>query len=183
MEQSIPIINGALHSVVQLVGALAVGTLVDYAVNLVFPISAMSTRISTSKEALLETFEATAQIIVSSTVLGMLYNYLTQLNPRDADPTAGVLFGVILFGVAQPGLQTRLKRLVDYGRELVVKPAIAPAGKSSNDPNFNNPYRQNSVPATAQDQSYQLKMNMMRQNGFMNPSVGDQLFTEERASY
>lgn len=157
---AVPVLNSAVHSVAQLGAGIGCGVLLDYGAQLLSPLSAKGSSIQNPKQAVVEVLECTAQVVASSIVVGVLFNYLAGLGPREADPTSGMLFALVFFNVAQPGLQQRLKRIVDYAQALLVQPLMGA------DSTFGNPYRADSVPATAQDQSYRLRQGMMRRNGF-----------------
>lgn len=178
MASSVPIINSALHALAQLVTGIGAGVLLDYGFTKIFPMDKYGTRIQDSKQAIIEFMECAAQVIASSATLGVVHNYLAALNESDADPASGMLFGILIYGLSQPQLQVRLKRLVAYAQDLIIVPAVAT--KSSEDPYFNNPFRSNSIPATAQDQSYRLRQHVLRRNGFADPNADAQLPTEER---
>lgn len=118
MSEAIPLLNSILHTATQAVCAMGVGVLVDRAAMRFSYATGLDKKVTKWNDAVLSMVEVGAQILVSSLVLGLVYNYLAQLPADAADPTSGFVFAYFLFN-QQRGLRARLNSLLEYGEDRI----------------------------------------------------------------
>jgi hypothetical protein len=165
-ENAIPIFNSVAHGAVQMAVALGAGGTLDLIFDQLMP-TPKAQKISSYVEALQEALEASAQVMLGSVLLGLVMNYLIDLPSSSADPAAGQIFANLFMQTAQPSLQRRLGRLMQFVRDRLLQPEAKLIAK------FNGAFRENSEVANPIDASYSLRKKVMKNNGMVPPSLYD----------
>ena len=116
----IPILNATSHTMAQMIAALGTGAAIDYAFWRLTARSGAPAAVRNAKEAIVEALEVSGQMVVGGLVLASVFAYLTSLSLESADPAQGAVFLSLFFGVAQPVLNAKVKRVMHYIRTEIV---------------------------------------------------------------
>lgn len=138
MSDAIPILNSVLHVAAQAVCAVGVARVIDYASLRVSSMAHLNDKVTKWNEAVVSALEVGAQILVSSIVLGLVYNYLAQLSAEAADPTSGSIFAYLLFS-KQRHLNSRLDSLLEYTEKRLLSAEDSLMNGANNAKNIASP--------------------------------------------